>query len=51
VRHSCEEGYYYAEGCAVGEEDTGGVGWFGMIMDCGGVRGVDDWILDRRFSG
>lgn len=33
MRYSCEAGYYYAEGCAVGEEDTGGVGRTWVIRD------------------
>lgn len=31
MRYSCETGHDYAERCAVGEEDTGGVGWLGVV--------------------
>ena len=30
MRYSCEEGYDYAEGYSVGEEDKGGVGGVGV---------------------
>jgi len=33
VRYSCEAGHDYAERCAIGEEDTGGVGWLGVVED------------------
>ncbi len=32
MRYSCEESYDYAEGYSVGEEDSGGLGGFGVVV-------------------
>lgn len=43
VRHPCEEGHDYAEGCAVGEEDSRGVGGVGMSAG----KGIEGWGMFR----
>ena len=32
MRYPCEEGYDYAEGYSVGEEDSGGLGGVGVVV-------------------
>ena len=32
MRYTCEARYYYAEGCAVGEEYLGGLGGAGIVI-------------------
>ena len=52
MRYSCEEGYDYAEGYSVGEEDKGGVGGVGVVlvkrMIWGGEEGSKGEVLVGR---
>lgn len=50
---SCEEGYGYAEGHSIGEEDTGSLGWIGLdgVFE-GGEGGFQVlWLLERDLGG